>query len=154
MRVVRDYNTNPKIAPEKKPDSRVSYGLLVQYTKAINDKLATNLSYRIYNDDWDITSHTIESEFNYQLSDKFLLNTGIRYYTQSQAEFYSAKKDYFINQEYASSDRRMSDFSSINYKLGGDYKINKAISVNANINYYKQDEFDATYGGVGVKYRF
>jgi len=154
MRIVRDYNTNPKIAPENKPDSRKSYGVMLQYSKEINDRLATNLSYRYYNDDWDITSHTIDTELNYQLNKKLLLGAGVRYYTQTQAEFYSDREDYFTDEVYASSDRRVSDFSSINYKLNGDYKINKKFSINANINYYEQDDFDATYWGIGGKYKF
>jgi hypothetical protein len=154
MRVVRDYNSNPKITPENKPDSRKAYGGLIDYTKAINDKLATNLSYRFYNDDWDITSHTLDTALSYEFTDKFMLGLGLRYYTQSEAEFYNGKKDYFTNQKYTSSDRRMSSFDSINYKISGEYKINRDISVNANINYYKQDEFDATYWGIGGKYRF
>ena len=154
MRVVRDYNSNPKISPEKKPDTRKAYGSLIEYTKAINDKLATNLSYRFYSDDWDITSHTLNTELNYEFTDKFLMGLGLRYYTQSEAEFYNGAKDYFTTQEYASSDRRMSSFDSFNYKISGDYRMSKTISVNANINYYKQDDFDATYWGIGGKYKF
>jgi len=154
MRVVRDYNTNPKITPEKKPNKRKAYGVTIEYTKAINDKLATDISYRFYDDDWDITSHTIDTQLHYELNSKFLFGVGLRYYTQTKAKFYSDKKDYFTTQEYASSDRRMSEFSSINYKLMGDYKINKSISLNANVNFYKQDDFDATYWGIGGKYKF
>jgi len=42
MRVIRDYNTNPKIAPERKPDSRKAYGVMVEYSKALNSHLGTN----------------------------------------------------------------------------------------------------------------
>jgi len=42
MRVIRDYNTNSKIAPEKKPDSRKAYGVMVEYSKALNSHLGTN----------------------------------------------------------------------------------------------------------------
>jgi len=96
----------------------------------------------------------IDTELNYEFNDKLMVGVGVRYYTQSEAEFYSGRKDYFTNQKYASSDRRVSDFDSINYKLSGDYKISKSISLNANINYYEQDSFDAIYWGVGGKYRF
>jgi hypothetical protein len=154
MRVIRDYNKNPKIAPERKPDSRKAYGAMVEYSKALNSNLGTILSYRFYSDDWEITSHTIDTELNYDFNSKLMVGVGVRYYTQSEAKFYSSKKDYFTNQKYASSDRRVGDFDSINYKLSGDYKINKNISLNANINYYEQDSFDAIYWGVGGKYRF
>jgi len=79
----------------------------------------------------------------------------LRYYTQTAAEFYNAKKDYFTDQKYASSDRRMSDFDAINVTLSGDYRLNKKISLNASISYYDQfDILDAYYYGVGMKYLF
>jgi len=154
MRIVRDYDTNPKIAPEVKPDTRKSYGATVSYTKAITDKIATNLSYRYYRDDWEIDSHTLDTELNYEATPKWLVGIGLRYYTQSEAEFYSGKKDYFTTQEIASSDRRMSSFDALNYKLSTDYRLSDAVSLNANVNYYQQDDFDATYYGIGGKYRF
>lgn len=62
-----------------------------------------------------------------------------------------AIKDYFTDQTYASSDRQMSDFDALNYKLSADYKIN----VNASVNLYDQpDYFDTTYYNIGVKYKF
>jgi hypothetical protein len=155
MRVVRDYGTTPKITTEKKPDTRRAYGAMVQYSKAINDKLSSVSSYRFYDDDWDITSHTINSELYYELNSKLTVGGGFRYYTQTEAKFYSGKKDYFTDQEYASSDRRMSDFDSLNYMLSADYKVNKKISLNGSVNYYDQpDWFDAVYYNIGLKYRF
>ncbi len=155
MRVVRNYDTNPKISQEVKPDTRKAYGGLIQYAKAFNDKLSSVSSYRLYTDDWDITSHTINSELYYEYNNKLTTGVGFRYYTQSEAEFYNGKRDYFTNEEYASSDRRMSDYNSLNYKVSADYKINTKVSINASVNYYDQlDYFDAFYYNVGAKYKF
>ncbi len=155
MRIVRNYNINPDITQESKPDTRKAYGAMLQYSKAFSDKISTNSSYRIYNDDWDIMSHTISSELYYEFNDKLTTGVGLRYYMQSEAEFYNGDKDYFTDQTYASSDRRMSDFDSLNYKLSADYKVNTKISVNASVNLYDQpDYFDATYYNIGVKYKF
>ena len=155
MRVVRDYNTNTTITQDSKPDSRTAYGTLIQYSKALNDKISTVSSYRLYSDDWDILSHTVSSDFYYEFTDKLTTGIGLRYYTQSEAEFYNGEKDYFADQKYASSDRRMSDFYSLNYKLSLDYKINDKISANSSVNYYNQPEyFDALYYSIGAKYKF
>ncbi len=155
MRVVRDYNTNAKISQEVKPDDRTAYGATLAYSKSINSKLSSITNYRFYSDDWDITSHTIENELYYEWSDDFVAGLGIRYYIQSEADFYSHKKDFFTDQKYASSDRRISDFDSVNIKLSAEYKLNKKISLNSSINYYEQfDYFDAKYYNIGVKYKF
>lgn len=54
------------------------------------------LGLRYYEDDWGITSHTSEFEYNKYLSDDTVLRLGYRYYTQSKA--------YFIKDTYVSSD--------------------------------------------------
>jgi hypothetical protein len=154
MRIVRDYDTNPKILQEVKPDSREAYGSLIQYSKAFSKDFTSVSSYRFYSDSWDIYSHTINTETYYSVSD-FTFGLGLRGYTQSKAKFYSKEKDKFTDEKYASSDRRMSKFSSYNYKLSLDYKLNEDIVLNSSYNYYIQDDyFDATYYNVGMKYKF
>ena len=155
MRVVRNHAINPEITQENKPNSRTAYGTLIQYSKALNDKISSTSSYRLYMDDWDITSHTINSELYYEVNEKFTAGVGLRYYTQSEAEFYNDTKEYFSDEVYASSDRRMSDFDSLNYTQSADYKVNNKISVNTSVNFYDQpDYFDALYYNVGIKYKF
>ena len=155
MRIVRNFNTNPNITQDKKPDSRKAYGATLEYSKALNDKISTTSTYRYYSDDWDITSHTIGSEVYYEFDEKLTTGLGIRYYKQSEADFYNGAKEYFTEQTYASSDRRVSNFDSLNYKLSADYKINSKISINTNINLYEQaDYFDAFYYNIGAKYKF
>lgn len=155
MRVVRDYNTSPKITEDSKPDIRDAYGIMFQYSKAFNDAININSSYRYYSDDWGIDSHTINAEVYYQLDPKLILGIGTRYYTQTKADFYSGEIDFFSNEEDASSDLRMSDFESLNYRFSVDYKLNDTISLNGSINYYEQvDYFDATYYNIGIKYKF
>ncbi len=155
MNVVRDYYTNPQVVIENKPDSRVAYGATLQYIISLNNKTSLNSKYRYYSDDWDINSHTISSDLYYEYNDRWIFGTGIRYYTQSKAKFYSGKKDFFTNEKYASSDRRVSDFDAINYKLSADYRVNEKISVNVGANYYDQrDIFSAVYYNAGLKYRF
>ncbi len=155
MNVIRYYDTTPQIVIENKPDSRSAYGATLQYIVALNDKMSLNSAYRYYSDDWDINSHTISSELYYEHGEKWIFGAGVRYYTQSKAKFYSGKKDFFTNEKYVSSDRRMSNFDAINYKLSADYRVNEKISINVGTNYYDQrDIFSAVYYNAGLKYRF
>jgi len=155
MTVVRDYNTNPKIAEDSKPNIRKAFGATLQYSKALNDAISLHGSYRYYNDDWDISSHTIDTQIFYEFNPKLTIGLGGRYYTQTKAKFYSKRRDYFTNEKYASSDPRMRDFESVNYSLSLDYKITDKLSINGSINYYEQfDFFDANYYNIGFKYKF
>ncbi len=153
MNIVRNFSTTPLIEAERKPDTRSSYGATLQYIKALNDKLSAIGDYRYYSDDWEISSHTISLELNYDLSDKWSFGSGVRYYTQSEAKFYNENMDYFTSEKYASSDRRMSSLDSINYKVSADYKLSEKISINSSIIYYDQpDWFNSIYYTIGAKY--
>ncbi len=156
MNVVRDNDASSSfvsIVAESKPETRVSYGATLQYTVALTDSISSNNTYRYYGDDWDIDSHTISSELYYQINNSWLIGGGLRYYTQSESDFYS--KGYFSDEEYASSDERMRSFDAIGYKASVDYRITKELSANIGLNFYDQrDSFNATYYNIGLKYRF
>jgi hypothetical protein len=155
QRVVRYYNTSPKITQEQKPNSRFAYGLVIEYDKTFNDKFSSLFSYRFYHDDWGITSHTQRGKFYYDLTNKFTLGLDLRYYSQSKAKFFSGMRDYFTNQKYASSDRHIGKITSYNVAIEADYKLSNSITLNVGAGYYKQvDYFDSKYYNVGFKYSF
>jgi len=154
--VIRDYATpTQKILTEVRPDSRTAYGFTLKYNTLILDNLSYKANYRFYTDDWEIDSHTLENDIYYEMDDKLTIGLGLRYYTQSEASFYNASKNYFTNQKYASSDQRLSDFDAISYKVSVDYKIDETLSCNVGAQFYTQStNLDATIFTVGMKYRF
>jgi len=156
LNVVRDYNSGTaKIVGENRPDSRSIYGLSLKYAKAINDEFTTQASYRFYNDDWGINSHTIDTDLYYEPSSDWLIKVGLRYYTQSEADFFKFEKDYFRNQTYASSDLRLSNFDAVTYKSYVEYKFSDDFSYNISANFYDQStDLSATYFMTGFKYKF
>ena len=155
MRVVRDYNTSAMITQENKPSSRRAYGATLQYDKALSNHLSSIVFYRFYDDDWDIISHTFDMKIYYTWNRLLMLGLNFRGYTQSAASFFNARRDYFTDEVYASSDRRVSEFSSYNYGLSCSYTISESITFNGGIGYYEQPNyFDAFYYNVGIKYNF
>ena len=154
--VVRNNNgVTADVVAEKRPETRVSTGFNIKYIKSLSDKLSLNVKYKFYNDDWDITSHTIDLNNYYELNESIILGFGLRYYTQSEAKFYNESIKYFTNEEYASHDDRLSNFDAITYKGSIEYKYNDKISYNGSINLYDQStDLSATYFSVGFKYSF
>ncbi|MCH9740817.1 MAG: DUF3570 domain-containing protein [Epsilonproteobacteria bacterium] len=154
--VVRDYNTaDQKLTNENRPDTRVAYGANLKYITLLNDDISYKVNYRFYTDDWDINSHTIENDVYYAMNKQFTFGVGLRYYTQTEAEFYNGSKDYFTNQEFASSDERLSDFDAFTYKASVDFKQNDKISYNLGGAFYSQSTgLDATMITTGIKYRY
>jgi len=154
--VVRNYGLSEQtvIVSEARPDSRTAYGTSLAYVKAFGDDLTAHFDYRYYSDDWDIDSHTLSAEVFYEIGD-FVVNGGLRYYMQSEADFYSASKATFTNEQYASSDERLSDFDAMNYKLQVEYHLSETIDLNIGAAYYDQSTgLTATYFTTGIKYKF
>jgi hypothetical protein len=156
LNVVREYDSGTaKIQGEARPDSRAIYGVSLKYAKAINDEFTLQTSYRYYSDDWGIDSHTIDTDFYYEPNSDWLIKLGLRYYTQSSADFFKFEKDYFTNEIYASSDLRLSDFDALTYKTDVEYKFSDTFSYNISANFYDQStDLSATYFMTGFKYKF
>jgi hypothetical protein len=154
--VVRDYNTiNQKLVTENRPDKRTAYGVNLKYISMFGEDLSFKANYRFYTDDWDVSSHTLDNDIYYALNKKITLGAGLRYYTQSEANFYNKNKDFFTNEEYASSDERLSNFDAITYKASIDFKQNDKVSYNLGGQFYSQSTgLDATMITAGMKYRF
>ncbi len=154
--VIRNYKTsNRRQAGDKRPDTRLAYGADVKYIRLLTDDLSYQIGYRFYDDDWDISSHTINNDVYYKVTDNLTLGAGVRYYAQTEANFYNKEKDFFTNEEFASSDERLSDFDALTYKASVDYKFSDKVSFNLGGEFYTQSTgLDATLFTTGVKYRY
>ena len=114
--VVKNYieGATADVVGENRPDARTAYGMSLKYANAITNNLSAHIGYRYYTDDWDIDSHTIDTDFYYEAGSNWLFKLGLRYYMQSEANFYSAKKDYFTSTDkFASSDIRLGEFNAL-----------------------------------------
>jgi len=154
--VVRNNNTNnQKLVTENRPDKRTAYGVNLKYITLLNDDMSYKVNYRFYADDWDINSHTIDNDIYYKMNKQLTFGVGLRYYIQSEANFYNENKDFFTNEEYASSDERLSDFDALTYKTSIDFKQNDKISYNLGGEFYSQSTgLDASMVTLGLKYKF
>ncbi|HEX5065221.1 MAG TPA: DUF3570 domain-containing protein, partial [Myxococcota bacterium] len=82
---------------EQRPNSRNQWSAdarLVQYVSPLD--AALQLSYGFYADDWGIDAHTFEASWGQPLGWGFTLTPRIRFYSQSQADFY---EPYLISQQ-------------------------------------------------------
>jgi len=157
LNVVRNYvqGSTADVVAEVRPDTRSAYGAMFKYANALSDDISLHLSYRYYSDDWEISSHTLDSDLFYELGENWIFKLGLRYYTQSEASFYNGTKDYFTDETYASSDQRLSKFDAITYKTSVDYAFAKDLRLNFGASYYDQTTgIKATYFTTGFRYNF
>lgn len=85
---------------------------------------ALHADYRYYTDDWEIESHTLELAWNQVIGDSLRITPSIRWYSQSQAEFYAPYYENVRADGYASSDYRLSPYGAIALRLD----VRKAIA--------------------------
>ena len=82
LNVVRNYveGVTADVLAEVRPDSQSAYGAMLKYANAVTDDISLHLSYRYYSDDWEIASHTIDSDVYYELGSDWIFKLGLRYY--------------------------------------------------------------------------
>ncbi len=107
------------ILPDSRPGDRTQYTWatrLRRYSELLGSAL--HVDYRFYYDDWDVRSHTLDLGLYKVTESGWALDTSIRYYSQTQADFYEP----FYRQARAdgeySSDYRLSPYGSFVFRLG------------------------------------
>lgn len=93
---------------ESRPDSRVKHSLYSEMKHSFGGPVL-NLAYRFMTDDWSIESHTVEAALRWPIGSASFIEPRIRFYAQSEAEFYRAS---LVQGE------SLPDFASADFRLG------------------------------------
>ncbi len=146
-------------AREIRPDEKNISGIALTGISELQDGFKVHASYRLYKDDWDIMSHTLDLKAYYNITDKIVLAPNIRYYKQSSANFFKghADKDFIFSEKesYATSDDRLGDFHSLTYALGIESKLTDKWDVNLHGAWQKTSyDLKSYWVSLGVKYAF
>src|SRR5690606_605587 len=80
-------------------------------------KAALHADYRYYYDSWDIEAHTVELSWQQMLGESWRITPGLRWYSQSQADFYAPYYQSLRGDGRASSDYRLSPYGAISLRL-------------------------------------
>ena len=102
---------------DARPDLRHQFSWLTRYRQHLSYFRGTlHADYRLYFDDWGVNAHTFEVAWHQMLWSSFRLIPSVRYYSQSQADFYAP---YFISErgdDLYSSDYRLSPYGAIAWR--------------------------------------
>lgn len=104
--------------PDSRPGDRQLWSLsarLRHYFSGIG--AALHADYRYYYDDWEIEAHTLELAWNQILADTWRVTPALRWYSQSQADFYAPFYANPRSDGYASSDYRLSPYGAISLRV-------------------------------------
>lgn len=138
---------------EKRPDERERFAL---YSKLVHELPNSgdhfNISYRYYQDSWELSSHTVESSYSFELNSKSLLEPFGRIYQQQAANFYqrtilSTDGNLSNLPEFVSSDPRLGEMLNITAGLKYQYKTSSTGSVDFRLAYISRQFTDAVVEG-------
>ncbi|GAA6134493.1 DUF3570 domain-containing protein [Oceaniserpentilla sp. 4NH20-0058] len=105
---------------ENRPDSRTKQSLYVKAKRYMQGNIA-DISYRYMWDDWDVSSHTIDTHYRFNMESNWYIEPHVRYYQQQAAEFYRySLSNTEVVPEFVSADYRLGDMTAITVgaKLG------------------------------------
>ena len=128
---------NGALVADSRPDTRQSFafsGKLRHYLQQYNGAL--HLDYRYFHDDWEIDAHTVEVAFAKVLPDNIRFTPSLRWYSQSQADFYAPYYNAARSDGYASSDYRLSPYGALSARVD----LSKAVgpwAIGGGAEYYK-----------------
>lgn len=107
--------------PELLPQQRARHAFVIDGRHALSDSTSVGAGYRLYLDDWGLSSHTLQAVLAWLPDAESKLSLTGRLYLQSAADFY--QQTYALGAEQNNAlhtrDRELSALSS--YKLGADY---------------------------------
>lgn len=137
--------TDPYKYRDHRPDQRKEWVASTGYRHFFDTQnAALHVDYRYFNDDWDVTSHTVDVAWLQNLEHGFQVAPFIRYYSQHEADFFSNLYD--PEPRYFADDYRLSAFGAFSYGLRASRTFGNW-EVNADVERYRTDESWGVYSG-------
>ncbi|MDH1315836.1 DUF3570 domain-containing protein [Shewanella xiamenensis] len=137
LSVVDNNGTTENIVYENRPDSRLKHSF---YMMSALDSGVVDFSYRYTTDDWDLTSHTLETHYRYYFSGSFYGQLHLRYYQQAAVNFY---QPFLMAEsplpEFASADYRIGDMSAYTVGVKFGHRLSGGHEMTYRLEYYQQD---------------
>ncbi len=133
--------------PETYPNTRTSNALSANLLYYLPYRASVRANYRYYTDDWDIDAHTAEIGYIHPLRDRWIVELRYRYYTQSDADFYSNVFQYPNQQNFMARDKELSEFSDHTLGFGISYNL-----LEGNWGYIDRATLNFKYDHIWFKY--
>jgi hypothetical protein len=124
---------------ESRPDKRTKHSLFGQGKYYFGGKVL-DMSYRYMTDDWGIDSHTLDTKLYLPLGDTSYMEPHVRFYTQSEADFYRVSLlDGEPLPQFASADYRLGSFDAVTAGLKYGWRTSSGRDFAVRVEYYRQD---------------
>ena len=113
------YLSDPYKLRDVRPEARREWALSVRYRHFLDGPdAALHLDYRYFDDDWGVASHTLHTSWYQNLGAWLQVVPNVRYYSQSEADFYRSVDDFGLPLDvHQSSDFRLSAYGAFTFGL-------------------------------------
>ncbi len=99
--------------PERHPEDRMRRAAFLKLSQYFMNRSSVRVSSMLYQDDWGVSSHTLNVALNQYITDPVTVRYRYRWYTQNAADFY---RDEYVEPNgvdgYQTGDYRLSSFSA------------------------------------------
>lgn len=141
---------------EEVPEDRMRTALYGGVKQSLGEGRAIELRGRLYSDDWGITAFDIEPRYYQALGERHLLRFRLRYYTQSEADFYS---DTFLQADGTpverTQDADLADFSAVSAGVKWIYTPSESSRWGVGFDYVDRDDgLDNIFGFLSWTWSF
>ena len=129
---------------ENHPLTRNRNAIALKYNRYFRSVgVSTSTGYRYYLDSWDVRSHTIEERITKELGSRFATSLTLRYYTQTQANFY---QNYYSSNPgpFYTGNVTLATYSSYSIALRPEWKPTDKLSVYLRAEVFYQNFQNAT----------
>lgn len=132
----------PIFYTDVRPGERKQTAWLTRYRRSMPDfQGVAAIEYRYYTDDWGVRSHTFDASFTRTIAEGWKVTPALRYYTQTQADFYRTVLPESIRgrQDVASSsDQRLAAFGGLQPSVKVTYVLQGGATIDVAVSSYEQ----------------
>lgn len=133
---------------ESHPDTRIRHaisGKISHFLEPVSASISGN--YRFYFDDWNVSSHTVETQFNKYVFEDLILRLNYRFYTQGAAEFWQERYSDAVveNGDFRTADYKLQSFNSNNFGLSLTYLLSGIAESRRDLQFLENASIEARY---------
>jgi hypothetical protein len=140
------YLTDPYKFRDQRPDSRTQWAWSTAYRRFFSGpNAALHADYRYFHDTFGIDSHTLALEWYQNLGDSWQLIPGVRWYSQSAADFFTPNSN-FLAIGPNSADYRLSAYGALSGTLKLQWQLDSAIFSLAAERYRASEDYGLQNG--------
>lgn len=130
--------------PEYVPPDRLRHALAFLIRRAFAESLSLGFNYRLYFDDWGLTSHTALVDMAINVSAETLLSFRYRFHMQGAVKFYQPIYQALAPNQYRTRDRELSELTyhragaelEQRFDVGERSKLSATLAVSGNLYNY------------------